>query len=210
MSQTGVTVREPWPDARREETGLQFAMWVFLATEVLFFGALICTYAVNRWAHPAAVREAGRHAAFAYGLANTVILTLSGLSMAIADRAVKEQLGALAKACLWITLALGTAFVVIKALEYYKDISDNLWPGPDFALRGAGARPFWSFYWVATGVHAIHLTIGLGVVARLLVFAHRGSLVRRVPSMTISTLYWEFVDIVWLFLFALIYLVGRT
>ncbi|MGH6972418.1 MAG: cytochrome c oxidase subunit 3, partial [Caulobacteraceae bacterium] len=195
--------------ARREAVGLEFAMWVFIATEVLFFGALICTYAVDRWGHTEAVREAARHSAFWYGVSNTVILSLSGLFMAIADRAVKEKLTRLAAICLWIVFALGVAFVVVKGFEYHKDLDDHLWPGPDFALNTPGARPFWSFYWTATGLHTVHLVIGLGVVARLIVFAAKGKLGEHIPSMTVSTLYWEFVDMVWLFLFAMIYLVGR-
>ena len=210
MSEAGVVAREPWPDAKRERAGLEFAMWVFLATEVLFFGALFCTYAVNRWAHPHDVALAGRHAAFWYGLANTIVLTLSGLSMAIADRAREEQLVRTATACLWITFGLGVTFLLVKGFEYRKDLDDGLWPGSHFALAGAGARPFWSFYWVATFIHAVHLTVGLGLILRLILIAHAGRLGARGPSMAISTLYWEFVDLVWLFLFALIYLVGRS
>lgn len=209
MSEAGAAAHEPWPDPRREVVGLEFAMWVFLATEVLFFGALFCAYAVNRWAHPQAVAEAGHHAAFWYGLANTLILTLSGLSMAVADRAAKEKLARTAGVCLWITLVLGLAFLAVKGLEYGKDLDDHLWPGPGFGLADPAARLFWSFYWIATAIHAVHLTIGLGVVGRLIVFAHAGRLTSHLPSMTISTLYWEFVDMVWLFLFAVIYLVGR-
>ena len=210
MSEAGAIAREPWPSARREAIGLEFAMWVFLATEVLFFGALFCFYAVNRWAHPETVSEAGREAAFPFGLANTIILTLSGLSMAIADRAVREKLAGLASVLLWVTFGLGLAFLAVKAMEYRQDISEDLWPLSDrFKLAGPGARPFWSFYWVATGLHAIHLTVGLGLIVRLIVFAHRRALLQRVPSMTASTLYWEFVDMVWLFLFAMIYLEGR-
>jgi cytochrome c oxidase subunit III len=202
-------LHEPWPSRARETAGLEFAMWAFLATEVLFFGALFCFYAVNRWAHPAAVAEASHHAAFWYGLSNTVILTLSGLFMAIADRAVKEELNRVASICLWIAFALGVAFVVVKGLEYHKDLDERLLPGPAFALAAPGARPFWSFYWVATMLHAVHLTVGLAAILRLLVFSLRGRLASHVNSVTVSTLYWEFVDAVWLFLYAMIYLPGR-
>jgi cytochrome c oxidase subunit III len=209
VSETGVVVREPWPDARREDEGLQFAMWAFLATEVLFFGALFATYAINRFTYPLSVADAARHSAFWYGAANTAILTLSGLCMAIADRAARERLMRTAGVFLWLTLLLGAAFVVVKGFEYRKDLGDALWPGRNFALHEPGERLFWSFYWIATGIHAIHLTIGLGVVGRLIILAHQGVLRDRMPSMTVSTLYWEFVDMVWLFLFAMIYLVGR-
>lgn len=210
MSEPGVIVREPWTSPRREAAGLEFAMWLFLVTEVLFFGALFCFYAVNRWAHPEAVAKAGHEAAFWYGFTNTLIITISGLCMAIADRAVKERLTLIAGFFLWATLLLGLAFLAVKGAEYHKDLGDHLWPRADFKLKDLpGARPFWAFYWTATFIHAIHMTIGLGIVARLIVFYHRGLLGSRVPSMTVSTLYWEFVDIIWLFLFPMIYLVGR-
>ncbi|HUO13196.1 MAG TPA: cytochrome c oxidase subunit 3 [Caulobacteraceae bacterium] len=209
MTEADAAVHEPWPSAPREDVGLQFAMWVFLATEVLFFGALFFFYAVNRWAHPQEVSGASHHAAFWYGVSNTVILTLSGFCMAVADRALKASLARLATAFLWATFALGAAFLLVKGLEYHKDLDDSLWPGPGFALTGAGARPFWSFYWISTLLHAIHLTIGLGVIGRLLLIAARGRLESHPISMTVSTLYWEFVDMVWLFLFALIYLAGH-
>lgn len=211
MTETTGLLHEPWPDRPREMVSYQFGMWIFIATEVLFFGALIAFYVVNRWAHPFPVDEAASHSAFVFGTANTAILMTSSLFAAIADRALEKDLQRITRVCLWATLLLGLSFLVVKGFEYKKDIDDHLWPGAmDFEPKGQGARPFWSFYWTATGVHALHVTIGLGVIGRLIWLSQKRRLTPRRASMTITTLYWHFVDVVWVVLYALIYLVGRT
>ena len=106
------------------------------------------------------------------------------------------------------TVLLGIAFLVVKGFEYRQDLSEHLLPGPGFPLATRGASLFWGFYWTATAVHAIHLSIGLGVVGRLLLIRPRA-----LPAAWIaaegSTLYWHLVDIVWMILFPLLYLAGR-
>jgi cytochrome c oxidase subunit 3 len=210
MSQSAQLLHEPWPDRPRETEGYVFAMWIFLATEVLFFGALMACYAVNRWAHPAAVKQAAAHSDFWFGTINTAILLTSSLTIATADRALEHGLPRLARVALWLTLAFGLAFLLTKGFEYRKDLEDHLWPGPNFALVAIGARPFWGFYWIATAVHAVHVTIGLGLIVRLIILSHRRMLRPRQASMTVTTLYWHFVDVVWVVLYALLYLVGRA
>jgi len=209
MSESSLLLHEPWSSRPRESEGFLFAMWIFLATEVLFFGALIATYTVNRWAHGLGVAAAGSRTDFWFGTANTVILLTSSLTIAVADRALEHNIPRLTRWALWLTLGLGLSFLVVKGFEYRKDIEDRLWPDANFAVNLQGARLFWGFYWIATAVHAIHVTIGLGLIGRLITLSHHHKLKPRQASMTVTTLYWHFVDIVWLVLYALLYLVGR-
>lgn len=202
------TLNEPWQTPDRQHVATQFGMWCFLATETLFFGGLILFYAVSRYRHPGGFVAGAREAEVLLGSINTVVLLTSSLTMAIAERAVREALVPLARAMFAATLALGIAFLAIKGFEYHSDIEKHLVPGPAFKLHETGASLFWAFYWTATGVHACHMAIGLGVVGRML----------RIPAADLpgrwitaegSALYWHLVDVVWVVLYALIYLVGR-
>lgn len=205
---TDAALNEPWRAAERQRVATLFGMWSFLATETLFFGGIFLFYAVSRWNQPAGFLAGAREADAWFGSANTVILLTSSLTMAIAERAVREALVPLARVMLGLTIALGLAFLAVKGFEYAKDVSEHLIPGPRFKLREPGASQFWSFYWTVTVVHAIHLTIGLGVVARLLLIP-RDALASRWTTAEGSALYWHLVDVVWVFLFPLIYLAGR-
>lgn len=205
---SGTALNEPWTTAERQEVATLFGMWAFLATETLFFGSLLMFYAVARFTHPQGFIAGARQAEVVYGTVNTVVLLTSSLTMAIAERAVKEGLIRLARAMLAATLGLGLAFLGVKALEYHADIADHLLPGPGFRLAQTGAAQFWAFYWTATGVHACHMLIGLGVVLRLLLIPH-ARLPSRWTTAQGSALYWHLVDVVWVVLYALIYLVGR-
>lgn len=201
-------LNEPWSTADRQRVAMQFGLWTFLATETLFFGGLLLFYAVSRVTHPAGFDAGAREAEAIFGSVNTAVLLTSSLTMAVAERAVREGLTALARAALAATVALGLAFLVVKGFEYASDIDKHLVPGPAFKLAQTGASQFWAFYWTATVVHAIHLTIGLGAVGRLLLIP-RAELPRRWTTAEGTALYWHLVDVVWVFLFPLIYLVGR-
>lgn len=201
-------LNEPWSTAERQRVATQFGLWSFLATETLFFGGLLLFYTVARVTHPAGFTAGAREAEVVFGSVNTVVLLTSSLTMAVAERAVREGLVALARAMLAATVALGLAFLVVKGFEYASDIDKHLVPGPAFKLTEMGASQFWAFYWTATVVHATHLTIGLGVVGRLLLIP-RAELPTRWTTAEGTALYWHLVDVVWVFLFPLIYLVGR-
>ena len=202
------TLQEPWQTAERQHVAMQFGMWCFLATETLFFGSLILFYAVARYTHTAGFTIGARETEVMFGTVNTLVLLTSSLTMAIAERAVRESLAPLARVMLVLTLVLGAAFLVIKGFEYHSDIDKHLVPGPDFKLAVTGASQFWAFYWTATGVHACHMLIGLGVVGRLLLIP-AAELPSRWTTAEGSALYWHLVDLVWVVLYALLYLVGR-
>ncbi len=197
--------------AHQSDTALS-GMWLFLATEVLFFGALFFIYAVYRSAHPAGTAEASRHAELAIGTINTVLLLTSSAvfsyGLGCARRGLDRRL-------FWasvVTAAIGTAFLLLKGYEWMEDLDKNLFPGPGFAITGpdsAAAQLFWCFYFVATGLHGVHLVIGIGLVGWIAWTARRG---RYSPEYTTPVeavgLYWSFVDMVWLVLFPTIYLAG--
>ena len=205
---TPVALNEPWSTPERQHVATQFGVWTFLATETLFFGALLLFYAVARFTHTPGFTAGAREAEVSFGTVNTVVLLTSSLTMAIAERSIREGLVPLARWMLVATLALGVAFLVVKGFEYRSDIEKHLVPGPHFKLTETGASQFWSFYWTATVVHACHMLIGLGVVSRMLLLP-RAELPKRWTTAEGSALYWHLVDVVWVVLYALIYLVGR-
>ena len=209
MSDAPVTaLNEPWHSPQRQRVATQFGVWAFLATETLFFGALFLVYAHARVFDHAGFMAGARKADVWCGSVNTVVLITSSLTMAIAERAVRERLVGLARWMTAATVMLGVTFLAVKGFEYAKDLHEHLLPGPDFKIAERGASLFWAFYWIATVVHATHLTIGLGIVGRLLLIR-----VRTLPEKWIAAegtaLYWHLVDVVWVFLYPLLYLAGR-
>ena len=169
---------------------------------------LFLFYTVSRWSHPTGFVAGAREADAWFGSVNTVVLLTSSLTMAIAERAVRAALVPLARAMYAGTIALGVCFLMVKGFEYAKDLHEHLFPGPAFALKETGASQFWGFYWTVTVVHAIHLTIGLGVVGRMLLIPKDG-LAARWTTAEGTALYWHLVDVVWVFLYPLLYLAGR-
>jgi cytochrome c oxidase subunit III len=193
----------------------RLGMWAFLATEVMFFGGLFTGYAVYRNMYPEAFRIASHHLDIGLGAANTAILIGSSLTMALAIRAaqVGNRRGQVSN--LIATIALGMAFIVIKGFEYHHKWDDGLMPGPSFDVakfgaEGPHARIFFSFYFVMTGLHAFHMVVGFGLLAWVARRAKRGDFTPRHHSaLEMTGLYWHFVDLVWIFLFPLLYLIGR-
>ena len=188
-------------------------MWVFLVTEILFFGGLFLAYTVYRAQYPRAFAEASRHLDITLGTLNTAVLIVSSLTMALAvySAALGRRKGTIA--FLLATMALGAVFLGVKAVEYAHKFHDHLVPGPDFRFPGAHARQaeiFYSLYFAMTGLHAAHMIIGIGLLTVLVLQARKG---RYTPEyhtpIEVSGLYWHFVDIVWIFLFPLLYLIGR-
>lgn len=209
MSDSAAILREPWPDAERQRYGAAFGIWIFLVTEMLFFGGLFLSYAVYRSLHAGAFRIASHETDLVYGTINTFILLTSSLVMTIGERAAGSGSRRLCLIGLLVTAGLGTAFLAVKGFEYTDDLSKGLFPGPDFPLAPASTQLFWGLYWIMTVVHAIHLTVGIGVMLVLAALIGRRVIPLQTPATEVASLYWHFVDVVWVTLYALLYLPGR-
>lgn len=210
MSETARAINEPWPSLARQREAVSFGVWVFLATELLFFGGLFLGYSVYRALYPEGFLLAARETDIVYGTLNTAILMTSSLTMAVAVRATEKALRRTVLWCLIATIMFGLAFLVIKGFEYKDDIAKGMVPGPDFPIHIQGAQLFWAFYWVMTGLHAIHVTIGIGIVGTVTTLLYRRKLPLDSPSFEGVALYWHLVDIVWVVLLPLLYLIGRS
>ena len=209
MSDVSAAVQEPWPDLAIQREGVGLGIWVFLASEVLFFGALITAYAVYRSYNAAAFHAAAAHTEILYGTINTVLLLTSSVTITVALRASAARLRRATLACLMATLLLGLAFLACKGLEYRDDLREGLYPGAHFPLADPPTQLFWMLYWIMTGIHAIHLFAGIAVVAVVVVLFWRRIIPVQDSTMEGVATYWHFVDTVWLVLYPLLYLVGR-
>ncbi|HYF49240.1 MAG TPA: cytochrome c oxidase subunit 3 family protein [Planctomycetota bacterium] len=204
-------------DIEQQRETASLGMWVFLATEVMFFGGLFLTYTVYRWTYPEAFAAGSSHLSVWLGGINTAVLLTSSFSMALAVHAAQE--GRPRALMLWLvaTMILGAAFLGIKAYEWMHEAHLGLLPGTGFAFTTPDPARFTSrevelffvLYFTMTGFHALHMIIGLTIMAVLLLQAYRRrySQVYNSP-VEVSGLYWHFVDIVWIFLFPLLYLVS--
>jgi cytochrome c oxidase subunit 3 len=200
-------------DMDQQAEASTLGMWVFLVTEIMFFGGLFTAYLVYRWASPEGFQEASHHLNVTWGAINTVVLIVSSLTMALAVRAAQTSRPAMTQVG-WLvaTMILGSAFLGIKVVEYADKFTHHLVPGPNFQWTGkypAAAEQFYSLYFCMTGLHALHMIIGIGIMTVITIMAWRrqfdGSYFTPVE---VSGLYWHFVDIVWIFLFPLLYLIG--
>ena len=198
-------------EQQREATTL--GMWVFLVTEVLFFGGLFMVYTVYRTWYPEAFAAASHELDIVLGTVNTAVLITSSLTMALAVHAAELGQRRLLMMLLVITMMLGATFLGIKSVEYYHKFVEHHVPGPGFQFEKEYIRQaqlFFSLYFVMTGLHALHMIIGIGVMTWMLWWTWRGTITVEYNSpIEISGLYWHFVDIVWIFLFPLLYLIGR-
>lgn len=194
-------------------------MWAFLATEILFFGGLFTGYAVYRALYPETFMAASRTLDLTLGTINTAILLASSLTMALAVRAAERGEGRRIQQFLLATIVLGAGFLGIKAWEYWHKFDEHLFPGRHFAWGGmseAGAefgpaQLFFSFYFAMTGCHAVHMLIGIGLLGLLFYQARQGRFSSEYSAPVENVgLYWHFVDIIWVFLFPLLYLIDRT
>ena len=191
------------------EDTAQLGMWIFLATEVLFFGALLLAYAYARSHWPQGFAVASRHTDVVLGSVNTALLLTSSalvaLAVAIRESAARQSwlLGAAA--------ALGLAFLVIKGIEYRREWQQGLFPGAGFSLAAQpGAALFFMLYFFMTGLHALHLLIGMALLGVFAWGTARRAAWAPQRRVEVAGLYWHFVDIVWVFLYPLIYLVNRS
>jgi cytochrome c oxidase subunit III len=190
------------------------SMWLFLATELLIFGGLFTGYAAYRYAYPNDFEAASRHLNVLIGAINTIVLLTSSLTMALAVYATHQNRQKMLVGCLALTALLGTVFMILKGFEYYIDYREDLVPWTSHFRAEEWTDPgkvalFLLFYYVMTGLHAVHLTVGIALMLWLTIQARRGrySPEHYIP-MEVVGLYWHFVDIVWIFLLPLLYLIG--
>lgn len=208
----------------QQREAASIGMWVFLVTEIMFFGGMFLAYTLYRSAYPEAFASASNHLSLPLGAVNTGVLIFSSFTMALA--VYSAQIGNRRNQiiCLALTIVLGLTFLGIKAVEYHEKYVDKLIPGELIPghrfdpskvhlLPRAAKENVEMFYWIyfaMTGMHALHMIIGVGLLSVILFFAARGKYGPEYHNpVEISGLYWHFVDIVWIFLFPLLYLLGR-
>ncbi|MFN0152636.1 MAG: cytochrome c oxidase subunit 3 family protein [bacterium] len=200
-------------DMEQQKEASSLGMWVFLVTEIMFFGGLFMAYLLYRWSYPEAFAHASHHLNVTLGGINTAVLIGSSLTMALAVRAAQTGKRRALVGFLIVTILLGAAFLGVKAVEYHHKFEEHLFPGANFHLDAPDAmnqQMFFFIYFCMTGLHALHMIVGIGVLVVLTVLSSRG---RYSPAyhgpVEVAGLYWHFVDIVWIFLFPLLYLIGR-
>jgi len=198
----------------RKSSVAEFGMWVFLVSEMLFFSVLFFGYLVTRLHHPLGFATASRHTDVVIGSVNTAVLLTSSLMMALAGRSAAAGARLSATRLLAATAVFGMIFLALKGLEYAHDAQHQLVPWRDFSLAfepdAAGARLFFWLYFIMTGAHAVHLLIGISLVLFVMVGVARVRHAIHVELIEVTGLYWHLVDIVWIFLYPLLYLVSRS
>ncbi len=208
----GHPYQHQFDSAEHQHSATQLGMWVFIAQEIMFFGGLFLAYTVYRFAFPTAFAQASHHLDVTLGCFNTAVLIGSSLTMALAVHGAQLGQRWTQVIFLVLTMVLGTVFLGVKAIEYGHKFHEHLVPGPNFLFDGDArhAQIFFSLYFVMTGLHALHMIIGIGILAVLTVQAARGAFSQAYYSpVELTGLYWHFVDIIWIFLFPLLYLIGR-
>jgi cytochrome c oxidase subunit 3 len=186
-------------------------MWVFLVTEVMFFGGLFMAYLLYRTLYPEAWLAGSHELNEVLGGANTVVLIVSSLTMALAVRAaqVGDRIAQIVN--LILTLIFGTTFLVVKYFEYAAKFEHHLVPGKHFdPTRDPAQQLYFSLYFMMTGIHALHMVVGIVLLLIMLKMAWKGRFnAEYYAPVEVTGLYWHFVDIVWIFLFPLLYLIGK-
>jgi cytochrome c oxidase subunit III len=213
MSKVEAFRQHHFDDVEQQHEASWLGMWVFLATEVMFFGGMFASYFVYRHWYLLAFASASNRLDIWLGAINTAVLICSSFTMALAVHSAETSRPKPLIRFLLLTIILGLVFLGIKFYEYHTKFEEYLVPGSSFRFEAALARPaeiFFSFYFAMTGMHAVHMIIGIGLLTALIVQARRGrfSAFYHTP-VELTGLYWHFVDIVWIFLFPLLYLLGR-
>jgi len=208
------TVAHQFEDAEQQKEASTLGMWAFLVTEVMFFGGIFGAYAVCHYLYPEAFKAASNRLDVLMGAINTGVLICSSLTMALAVRAAQTDKPKQIAPLLWVTILLGLVFFTIKYFEYAHKFHENLFPGASFQFEGpfgVQAQLFFVLYFVMTGLHAFHMVIGIGLMLWLIRRAGKGHFSSSYYSpVEIGGLYWHFVDLVWIYLFPLLYLIGRA
>jgi cytochrome c oxidase subunit 3 len=207
---TAVRHASQFDDAQQQRDAASLGLWTFLASEIMFFGGLFIAYVVYRVAHAGEFRLGSMNEELALGTLNTFVLLTSSLSMAGAVLAAKAGNKRWLIRLLAVTWLLGAGFLGIKAFEYYQKYRAHTVPGAGFVSNGplSHTQVFFALYFAMTGLHAVHMLIGLGLLLTLLWrSAHDEFSAHYLTPVEMVGLYWHFVDVIWVFLFPLFYLV---
>jgi cytochrome c oxidase subunit 3 len=200
-------------DLNQQAIAARSGMWLFLISELMLFGGLFAAYTLYKAENPVGFTLASNELDLAWGATNTVVLLLSSLTVVLGHHYAQQGNNRALKLCLYLTLLLGLTFLGIKAIEYHHKWEMHHVPNSLFVWDQAdpqGARMFFTFYFIMTGTHAAHMVAGMGAMIGVLILAYRGHYTKQFNTQVeTSGLYWHFVDIVWIFLFPLLYLLGR-
>jgi cytochrome c oxidase subunit 3 len=226
MSSEQAIVSPQFVSIAQQRDAARLGIWAFLITEVMFFGGMFCGYAIYRHAYPDAFAAGSHKLNIVLGTINTAVLIGSSFTMALAVRAAQHgterpRAGKFARArnsqgrrqslLLLATVAAGALFLGIKTFEYYTDYTEHLVPGSHFQFAATWlpqVELFFVLYFAMTGLHAVHMAIGMGVILVLVMRQAFGHPPRdNYAAIEVTGLYWHFVDVIWIFLFPLLYLV---
>ncbi len=214
MNTPALALPEHFEDVEQKSETARAGMWVFIGTEVMFFGGLILAYTVGRLWYPHAFAAGSARLNLAAGTFNSIILVFSSFVFLLALQSFRRSARLATLWFLAVTWFLGIVFLGIKGFEYRSEWQEHLVPGLNFLFAGGDPGPgqlFFFFYFVMTGLHAVHLLIGLGVIAvlSLWIVVRRNAPANPMP-LEIAALYWHFVDVIWVFLFTLLYLLRHA
>jgi cytochrome c oxidase subunit III len=211
VSERSSVLERHFRDLEQQRNASTLGMWIFLATEVMFFGVLFLGYTAYRVVYYESFAEGSHHLKLLLGSINTTVLLSSSLTMALAIHEAQLGRHRALVGFLLVTMLLGAVFLAIKALEYYYEYEEHLVPGLNFAFGGPNpghVEIFFIVYFFMTGLHAFHLTVGIGLVAGIAFLAWRGRYTSEYHTpVELTGLYWHFVDVIWVFLFPLLYLI---
>ena len=201
---------EQFSSFEKQDHALRLGMWLFLCTEALLFGGLFTLYAAYRAMYGGEFEVAIRHNTLWYGTANTFILLTSSFTVAMSIWAIRKARSGLSAAFLGSTILMGLAFLVIKGFEYKRHVEDGALPGHAYhwaEVPTFGGNRFMTLYWAMTGLHALHVIIGLCLLGWLCWRATQGRYTpERHTYLEMGALYWHLVDLIWIFLWPLLYL----
>ena len=205
-------LREQFATPEQQRETATIGMWIFLITEVMLFGGLFSAYTVYRMSDPQAFDAGSSHMEIWLGATNTAVLLCSSFTMALAVWSAEAGKPGRLALFLVLTMIIGAIFLVIKFTEYYLHYQDHKVPGFWFEYHGISARHvemFFVFYFIMTCLHALHMTVGLGILSVLLFRTIIGTFSAEYhTTIDLGGLYWHFIDIVWVFLYAIFYIPG--
>lgn len=206
---------EQFSSPEQQKEACVLAIWGFLSTEVLFFGGLFLSYAIYRVTYHNGFAEGSRHLYYWIGTINTFVLLTSSLFMALAVHAIQDGDAKKLREFIVTTFLLGATFLGLKLFEYYLDTGDHLVPWYNFRpgdyVHPHAVKMFLFLYFAMTGLHAIHMTVGLTALTYLYIKARQNTFSASYHNpVTVIGLYWHLVDLIWVFLYPMLYLIGKN